>query len=250
MPTQDDIWTGKVPENLPANTFMTIQFVRTGRGACINLEDCGQFIQNESPEFITYDNKSVITRLPNGGIRTTVPTPTSSKSASSSASSARSTSSHTIMTTVTRLSVPRTSLIDLETVSPSPDPPSHTPTIIAGVAGGVGGLLVGSVIGALALVCLGRQRDKKRPKSFLGPTDIAARGGYNDIGAQRDEIVDGNLLSPVQPGDRTGPSPEMRGRWAGGTRYEPLNPDDANVGDGRRVATLEFQPRTGLGIST
>jgi hypothetical protein len=132
-------------------------------------------------------------------------------------------------------------LINVGTVSssPSPDPPSSHTALIAGVAAGVGGLLVGCAVGALALLFMGR-RKKPRSTSFLGPTDIAVREGHADT----------NLLSPFPPEDRTGPSPEMRGRWAGGTRYEPLSPEDANPTDVRRVATLEFQPRAGLGIST
>ena len=74
--------------------------------------------------------------------------------------------------------------------------------------------------------------------------DLAVREGLVNEG-----VADDNLLSPSQPDNRTNPSPEMRGRWTGGTRYEPLNPDEGNPADGRRVATLEFQPRAGLEAS-
>ena len=131
-------------------------------------------------------------------------------------------------------------------MSPSDPPPSHTAEIIAGVVAGVGGLITGIALSALALFYLGKKRQKKsRKTSFLGPTDLAAREGL-----VTESVVDGNLLSPTQPDHRTNPSPEMRGRWAGGTRYEPLSPDEGNPADGRRVATLEFEPRAGLGSST
>lgn len=240
VPTVGGIWSGEVSASLPANVFMIVQFVRTGRGVCVDLENCGQFVQDESPEFITFNNESVVTSLPNGGIRTAVPTPTS-KSTSSSVSRVVSTSSQTIIHTVTGIFLWQSPLMYLA-VSPSDPPPSHTTEIIAGVVAGVGGLVVGIAIGAATLFYLGQRQKKSRKSSFLGPMDLAAaREGLVTEG-----VADGNLLSPIRPEHRTNPSPEMRGRWAGGTRYEPLNPDEGNPADGRRVATLEFQPRAGL----
>jgi hypothetical protein len=67
-------WTGRLPSQIPANYYITIRIVNAGRDPCVR-GNCTAFIQDESPEFITFNKNSTVTKLPNNGIRTTVPTP-------------------------------------------------------------------------------------------------------------------------------------------------------------------------------
>ena len=68
-------WNGPVPLGVPANSFISVRMVGAGRSICLTGGSCTRFIRAESQEFITYNDNSSVTSLPNGGIRTIVPTP-------------------------------------------------------------------------------------------------------------------------------------------------------------------------------
>src|ERR1700738_212848 len=77
-------WTGKVPSTIPANQFVRIRIVGVGNPPCVSNGNCTNVILAESSEFITFNNKSVVTRLPDNGIRSTVPGPTNTTTRTSS----------------------------------------------------------------------------------------------------------------------------------------------------------------------
>lgn len=74
--TSSKLWEGALPQGIPPNSYLTVRMIAAGRSVCLTGETCTRFIQAESQEFITFNSNSTVTSLPNGGIRTTVPTPT------------------------------------------------------------------------------------------------------------------------------------------------------------------------------
>jgi hypothetical protein len=132
--------------------------------------------------------------------------------------------------------------------------------IIAGVAGGVGGILLGTSVAALAFISRGR-RKKEEPYSGLQVSEPIPIPRPSNDGAMP-TIPDSPPVSPAVPEDRSigeesgsldtwqsqdriSLSPDLRARWTGGTRYDAVSPVDvATEWNGpKRVATLEFRPR-------
>jgi len=66
-------WTCRVPPHVPSNYFITIRMITSGQKPLGN--NGTNFIEDDSPEFITFNNNSTVTSLPNNGIRMAVPTP-------------------------------------------------------------------------------------------------------------------------------------------------------------------------------
>ena len=150
----------------------------------------------------------------------------------------------------------------IETITPIPNalPSSNKTSIIVGVAGGVGGLLLG-VLAAASVVFFRKRRQKKEGQPYTGvqisepfvdprlPNVEASpvQSGSPTSAPPRPTFEETGSLNTWQTGERDSISPELRARWTGGTRYEPLSPEE-QVQGARRIATLEFRPRVHQGI--
>ena len=144
-----------------------------------------------------------------------------------------------------------------------PDPSNKIP-IIAGVTGGVGGLLVGAIVAAVFFVFRSRRKEKQARYTWLNISEpipnprpsnsesgriqglavplspASGRGGVGNASMETASFQSGEL-SEGRPSNL---APEMRARWTGGTRYEALSPEDAAAQEqaARRIATLDFRP--------
>ena len=131
--------------------------------------------------------------------------------------------------------------------------------IIAGVTSGVGGLLLGSALAAVFFAFRARRKQAEarytwlniaepipnpRPSNVAGartqgltvpPSPASALGIGGNPSIETESIQSGE-------GRPSSVSPEMRARWTGGTRYEPLSPEEAQELGARRIATLDFRP--------
>jgi|SRR5277367_6334925 hypothetical protein len=139
---------------------------------------------------------------------------------------------------------------------------SNKVPIIAGVTGGVGGLLIGAVLAAVFFVFRSRRKEQQARYTWLNISEPIPNPRPSNAGSGRIQ----GLAVPLSPASGFGGarnasmetaslqsgepspsilSPEMRARWTGGTRYEPLGPEDAALQDqaARRIATLDFHPR-------
>jgi hypothetical protein len=129
------------------------------------------------------------------------------------------------------------------------------------VAGGVGGILLGTSVAALAFISRGRRKKEERPYSGLQISEPIPNPRPSNDGAMP-TIPESPPVSPALPEDRsigeesesldtwqsqerTSLSPDLRARWTGGTRYDAISPVDgaAEWNGSKRVATLEFRPR-------
>jgi hypothetical protein len=133
------------------------------------------------------------------------------------------------------------------------------------VVGGVGGILLGAAIAAIAIIS--RNRGKQQENRYSGlqvsetipVTPASPPGGVPieppepsptgppGVDVPHDQVSeDATSLETWQSPERTSMSPDLRARWTGGTRYEPISPEDVGGEQHgpRRVATLEFRPRT------
>jgi len=145
-----------------------------------------------------------------------------------------------------------------------PDPSNKIP-IIAGVTGGVGGLLLGTALAAVFFLYRSRRKQQQARYTWLNisepipnprPSNVGSAriqglavppspasglgGGATNASIETESLQSGEISEP-------GPSnltPEMRARWTGGTRYEPVTPEDAVAQEqaARRIATLDFRP--------
>jgi len=247
---------------IPPNFFITIRIVTSGQSVCIQGNNCTSFIQAESPEFITFNNNSKVTKLPNNGIRSTVPTPAPNTTITSTITAP------TILITQTSKHSLRPQLTS-DSITTTPEPVSNkTPTIAAGVAGSVGGFLLGGVASALLfLFCL---KPKKRPESpkyedvrisqpftphartsdVPGPLPRAESNSPPDAAIfESEESSSSNTWATADPSTSShgrgtsATSPQWLGRWQGGTRYHPVSPGRKETGYAgpRRIATLDFR---------
>ena len=121
----------------------------------------------------------------------------------------------------------------------------------------MGGLLLG-VFAAASLVFFRNRRQKREGQTYTGVQNpeqlqpsivepLPVEPGSPASAPPRSTFEETGSLNTWQTGDRTSVSPELRARWAGGTRYEPVSPEEQTQGI-RRVATLEFRPRVNQGI--
>jgi hypothetical protein len=161
------------------------------------------------------------------------------------------------------------------------EPTSNRQSIIAGVAGGIGGLALGCLAAALVVVFYRRPKPKQTGNSGLrisqpiirrvrtslpppprppqrrsgpsGPSDSASAAvlGPRNGDVQGSQEGESTSTATFQTDDRTpserqvtSATPQLFGRWTGRTRYsQVVNPD--SLGDGyagpRRIATLDFR---------
>jgi hypothetical protein len=234
--------------------------VTAGHSVCLAGGSCTRNVQDETPEFITFNQNSTITSLPNGGIRTTVPTPTQPHN-----TTIRITATAQTVTASLTGTIVMGTFSHLVTMTAQPDPSNKIP-IIAGVTGGVGGLLLGAVLAAVVFAFRSRRKERQARYTWLNISEPIPNPRPSNAGSGRIQ----GLVVPLSPASGRGgvgnasmetaslqsrepsegrpsnlaPDPEMRARWTGGTRYEALSPEDAATQDqaARRIATLDFRP--------
>jgi hypothetical protein len=193
---------------VPPNWFVKIRMVKSGDPPCVSNGNCSMAILADSPEFITFNNGSRVTALPNNGIQTAVPTP----------------SNMTVTTTITMTQ----SHTEIATATESSDSTANRKIeIAAGVAGGVGGLLLGILAAASVLYF---RRSKPVEPSPSNSPQIA-----RPINTRR---VPNTMTQS--------PATQWFASWGGQTRYEPsyapVMPEQSGGHIGSRgVATLDFQ---------
>ena len=150
----------------------------------------------------------------------------------------------------------------IETITPIPNdsPSSNKTSIIAGVTGSVCGLLLGGSVAA-TIIFFRNRRQKREGQPYAGVQisepvtnprlpnvePLPVEPGSPASAPPRSTFEETESLNTWQTGDRNSTSPELRARWAGGTRYEPVSPEEQTQG-ARRIATLEFRPRANQGI--
>ena len=259
MATSDLIWEGDLPSEIPGDYFITVRMVTAGRSVCLTGGTCLRNIQDETPDFITFNQNSSITSLPNGGIRTSVPTPTQPHN-----TTIRITATAQTVTASLTGKISLSTISQLVTTTAQPDPSNKIP-IIAGVAGGLGGLLLGAALAAVFVVFQSRRKQQQarytwlnisepipnpRPSNGGSATRIqglavplspaSGVGGVANASSETESLQNGD----ISEGRPSNLSPEMRARWAGGTRYEPLTPEVAAAQEQAaiRIATLDFRP--------
>lgn len=151
----------------------------------------------------------------------------------------------------------------IETVTNSPEP-SNTKSVIVGVAGSIGGLVVGGLAAALLFALLRKPKDelsRYTPLRISEPIPSNVRNSFNPD--RRPSAVSGQgEFHRVAPSDnnespsvatfrsdeisehRSSASPQLVGRWTGKLRYQQVDNPQRNgiqyLGP-RRIATLDFR---------
>jgi hypothetical protein len=155
----------------------------------------------------------------------------------------------------------------IETVTTVPEP-SNTKSIIVGVAGSIGGVVVGGLAAALLFALLRRPKQDESsryaPLRISEPIPSTLRTSFNPdrrpsaISGQGGEFTRAGGGGPPDNESpsvatfrtdeiserRSSGSPQLIGRWTGRTRYKPVdNPQGTGGGylGPRRIATLDFR---------